>query len=114
MTEFIILALTALLCILGLAEVIHAIRLYIFSPRKKPLSYMVIYLNADDPESQLKYVGEQYLWQGSRFADNVIAINTALSGEVLETCEKISAKYNIIYCSSEELCDAIKLISGGL
>lgn len=112
MTEFIVLTLVSFLCILGLADIIHAIRLCVFSPKNKAITYLVIYLKADDPESQLKYVGEQYLWQGRRLADNVIAVNTALSEDASESCEKIAEKYNIIFCSSDELCNAVELLSG--
>lgn len=114
MTEIIILILAVLLCTLGLAEVIHAVKLYIFSPRKKPLSYLVVYLEKDDPESQLRHLGEKYLWQGKRLADNVIAVNSAVSLESFKPCAEIAAKYNIIYCSAESLCDWSELVFKGM
>lgn len=114
LTEIIILILAVLLCTLGLAEVIHALKLYIFSPKKKPLSYLVVYLGKDDPESQLRYLGEKYLWQGKRLADNVIAVNSAVSPESLKTCAEIAAKYNIVYCSAESLCERAELVFKGM
>lgn len=114
MTEIIILILTVLLCTLGLAEVIHAVKLYIFSPKKKPLSYFVVYLGKEDPESQLRYLGERYLWQGKRLADNVIAVNSEVSFESFKPCAEIAAKYNIIYCSAETLCNRAELVFKGM
>lgn len=112
MTEIIVSVILVLLCTLGLAEVIHAVKLYIFSPVKKALSYYVVYLGSDNPESQLRYLGEKYLWQGKRFADNVIAVNSAVGQESFKNCAEIAEKYNIIYCSAEQLSEWAEIIMG--
>ena len=112
LTAFILLTLAVILCILGLAEVIHAIKLYIFSPKKKALTYQVIYLSSQDAENQLRYIGEKYRWQGRRFADNVIAVNNAVNIEDFKLCAEIAEKYNIIYCSAGQLSDWAEMVMG--
>lgn len=112
MAEIFVLIIISLLVILGLSEVIRMLRLYIYLPKKKALSYLVISLSPNDAESQLRFVGEQYLWQGKRLADNVIAVNDMLEGDLKENCRKIAQKYNIIFCSGNELCSDAKMIFG--
>ncbi len=102
----------SLLCVFGLAEIIHTVRLYIYSPKKAALSYLVINLEPEYAESQLRYMGELYLWNGKRIASNVVAVNDRLDAAVKESCREIAEKYNIIYCSGKEICDTAQLLFG--
>ena len=112
MAEILFLVIISVLAVFGLSEIIHLLRIYIYLPKKKALSYLVIKLSPDDAESQLRVVGEQYLWQGKKLADNVVAVNDVLSVELKESCERIAKRYNIVYCSSKELFNAAEIIFG--
>lgn len=86
---------------LGLAELIHALRLLCIAPKKRALTYMVIYLNDDCAEQQLAHFLEQRAWLGSRYADFTIAIDSDLSEKNKQACHRLAENSDIIFCGSE-------------
>ena len=49
---------------LGLAEILHILKLYILKPSKPSIAYKIIFLTNDMPLEHMSYIIEQYRWQG--------------------------------------------------
>ena len=98
--------------ILGLAELLHAVKLYILKPKKSLISYKIIFLLNENCVEQLLYAKERFLWQGRSENLNLILVNSALNEENFKICGEIAKKYGLIYCTAEELENYIRIISG--
>lgn len=109
MIEIILLILCLIPAMLGLAELLHSLKLYILAPKNKAISYTVICLTGYSPQQQLRFAIEKYSWMGEK---SIIAVNTFVPEEDFEECREIAEKNNIIFCSADELTDAIKTIAG--
>ena len=86
---FVIYILILGLAILGLCDVIHTLRLFLFAGRKKQgTNVLFCFLCDSKAELQLKFVAEQYRWHGRGLADKVIAINCLSDADSLNACLK--------------------------
>lgn len=112
MTEIILLSIAVILLILGFAEVLHNIKLLILSPKHKTLEYALVILSSDTPQLQIKYIAEKCRWQGEKYAKGVFAVNSFVNKDDFEVCKRLSDKYNINFCSAEEVCDYINTVAG--
>ncbi len=101
--KYIILAIILCLSMLGLAELLHGIKLRLASPAKRALTYSVVFLSGGDPEQQMLFAAEQRIWLGSAYSDYIIAVNTGMDEKSDSACRYIAQKYGIHYCTPEEL-----------
>ncbi len=81
--------------IFGLCEALHNLKLLLIFPKRKMQSSMVVILKENTAEQQMLFVGEQYKWMGTKFADRVIAVCENFSAEMVEECKSIADKYGI-------------------
>jgi len=109
MAEILLVLFFLIPAMLGIAEILHIIKLYILFP-KSAESYVIIYLKNENASGQLMYALEQYFWFGKKYAKNIIAVNSGLSSDNYEICKSIALKHNIIFCSEEELQTVLKVI----
>lgn len=106
MTKLIVSALITTLALMGLSELIHIIRLSIISPKKRAISYSVVFLDRDFTKEQIDYIISQALWQGKNFAEYIIAVRP---DDCIIDNEKIVEKnYNIIFCDKNGILSTIK------
>lgn len=98
---------------LGLAELFHGFRLYWLFRGKKPFACSVLFLKEETAERQMAYAAEQLLWNGSGFADCVIADGGGLSEEKQKLCRTLAERYPIVFCGDDkafaEALDAFRL-----
>lgn len=81
--------------IFGLGEFLHNLKLMLIFPKRKMQSSMVVILNEKTALQQIQFVGEQYKWLGTKFADRVIVVCENFSADLVEECKNISNKYDI-------------------
>lgn len=103
MFEYILLFFCLIPTMLGLAELLHYLKSYILSPKKRIPSYLLVNLVNTSPQLQLSLVIEKYRWQGHRYAEKIIAVYSNMDLDDLEECKQIAFEYNITICSKEEL-----------
>lgn len=107
MAEIIFILLFAVPAILGLAEIIHTVKLWIVasgSPKKRVL--VVIPDDKDFPEQILSSY-EEIKWQGSKLAEKIVVVDTLLCEESKQECKALAKKLGIEICSNSELCYVI-------
>ncbi len=86
MIEAFLFIVTVLLAIVGLGELMHWISYIILKPKVKPHIQLIVYLNEQDAEQQLRSVIEELRWHGKRYADSLVAVTGDLSDEKKIIC----------------------------
>lgn len=109
MAEIILFLVFLIPAMLGLAEILHILKLYILYP-KTAASYVLVFLKGENASEQLMLALEQYFWLGKRYARNIIAVDMGLNGESLKVCRKIALRHNVIFCSEKELDLVLKRV----
>ena len=110
MFDIIFVVLFMIPAMLGLAELLHILRLRLLKPDNKVLCYKVIILTNDNPMSQMLYEIEKYAWQGKSSALNLIFINTLLEGKKIDECRLTAEKKGFIFCGTQEFKKYLDLI----
>lgn len=93
--KLILLFLCIIFSILGLCEALHNIKLLLIFPKRRMKLSSVVILNEKTAVQQMLFVGEQYKWLGTKFADRVIAVCENFSSDTVEECKTIADKYDI-------------------
>ncbi len=102
MTEYILLATGLIICIVGLAEILHSVKLFLFSSNKKSSTYSLVILSNENYLGQLRYVAEQRNWLGSKYADYVVAINDFLDFDNINKASTFAKSKGIMICSLKQ------------
>lgn len=101
--RYIITALLLCLSMLGLAELLHGIKMRLTAPRHRALTYSVVLLSGDDPEDQLLFAVGQKMWLGNAYSDYIIAVNNGLDEKGDKACRFIAERYGVQYLTPIEL-----------
>ena len=103
MLEKIFFAVLIVLASLGLAELIHLIRMVFLRPHEQIKTFYVVMLEGGETSKKLEYVGKQTEWHGKSFAKYTVAAYDGLSGEETAECARAAKKYDMIYCPTQLL-----------
>ncbi len=103
MVKGILISCVFLLAVAGVCEIIHLMRLYFVSDKKRNVNYSLVFLRKNRALNQLRYLYEQLLWQGGTYADVVIAVDRELDEDERKACFEYSLKKDIIITSPEML-----------
>lgn len=99
---------TSLLALLGLTELIHGIRVFAVSNKRRAPTFSVVHLNNISPVQQLKYALEQFIWMGSEYADRIIAVTDDLDEKNKELCKHIRGADLVTFCSLDKLSEVLE------
>ena len=105
MTGFTLSLIVAVLCVFGLADIMHSFKQRILRPKKIPYTKLVVYLSENSADLQLASVIRECNWYGKIKTDNIIVVYSDLSDEELESCKKVAERYNIPLYSLEQFND---------
>lgn len=106
MTKLIFSALITILALMGLSELIHIVRLSIISPKKRAVSYSLVFLDKDFVKEQIDYIISQALWQGENLAQYIIAVRP--NDCIIDNEKTVENNYNIVFCDKEGILPTIK------
>ncbi len=107
MAELIFILLFAILAILGLAEILHTIRLWILSGGEKSEKILIIVPDNEGFPKQLLKIYEEARWQGENFARKIVVVDSCLNEENKQECEKLVQRLGFCLCSKSQLLDVI-------
>ncbi len=105
--QIILMLITLFFAVIGLAEIIHFIRMRFLKPLGKTNLFSVLYLDGDNAEDQLRYAGEQMNWDG---AHGRIATYDQLSKQQESVCRQIARQYDIVLCPIDWLNKALEFM----
>ena len=102
--------LVSLLAIAGLCELIYTIKLFLLSPSKKPLSFIIIYLKKNIALEQLTYIFEKLKWNGESYATQIVAITDNIYDSECLLCNEFAIEHNIVLSKFEDIEITLKEI----
>lgn len=105
MTEIVINVMFAIPAVLGLAEIIHAVKLWLLKPKSEGKRILVLIPDTDDFEGQILSLYEQFKWQGKKLADKIVVVDYFVDEK--EECKRITGELKMEVCSLSELADNV-------
>lgn len=95
---------------LGIAEILHIIKLFILKPQKSIISYKIVILTNDMPFEHMKYVIEKYIWQHSKNSAKLIFVYSLLDEENFNECKMLAEQFGLGFYSKEEIVEYFNII----
>ncbi len=93
--------------VLGVAEILHFIKIAMLSSGDKGYKFNCIFLEEEDAVLKLKVFCEESNWNGIKSGREFYAVYRELSENVLNECRLIASKYDIEFLSLEDFCQII-------
>jgi len=108
MAEIIFIVIFLIPAILGLAEIIHTVKLSLVSSDTKNNNNFVIAVLEDESfVGHILNVIQQQRWHGTDFAKEIILVNSNLKPENKKECKLLVSGEGIKICSWDDLIDNI-------
>ncbi len=98
--------------LLGFAELLHLLKVYIISPKIRAVKYCIVFLGDNAPCKQLALAAEELFWRGRKYAQNIIAVDCGINEDEYHICRSFCDKHSFIFCSYNELNEYLGVISG--
>ncbi len=114
MIEIILISIALIFLVLGICDIIHAIRLFFIVPKRRYYNYSLLYLKKGKSLRQLKFAIEQRKWFGDTYAEFIIAVYDDLDQNELNLCSNLAQRYDVVICPIQITEDVIKGISKSL
>lgn len=106
MTKLIVSAMITVLALAGLSEFIHIVKLYIIGPKRKAVTYSVVFLDKAYVKEQIDYIISETLWYGKSMAQYIIAVRP--DNCIIDNEKTVQKNYNIIFCDKEAIFPTIR------
>ena len=94
--------------VLGVAEILHFLKLAMLSSGDNEYKFSCIFLEEENAIIKLKAFCEESNWNGIKRGKEFYAIYNELSENVLNECALIANKYDIEFLSVEEFYQKVK------
>lgn len=95
--------------VVGICELIYIIRKFATYPGVHTYNYSVVFLKKGFAVNQLKFLWQKFKWQGSEFAETIIAITDYIDDEEIFNCEKLAIGKNILLSDINSLGECLQL-----
>lgn len=102
MIKIIFFVIIAVLCILGMAEVLHILKRRMLTSGSRPTIHLTVYLDDDTPDLQLAGVINEYNWSLRLRPDSIVGVYSCMTAEQMKACKRMADKYNITLYSLAE------------
>ena len=93
-------------CILGIAEVLFALKILFFGKCKKS-RYLLLFLEEDEYYSQLCCAIEKMNWYGNIY-DKILAVTDYIDEVALNDCKRITEYYNnqnVLFINKKDIAE---------
>ena len=98
-----------ILSVIGLAEVIHAVKVLMLRMRNRSSLLLCCVLKGKFADIDLQYAVEQFRWYGKECSDGLVAVNLLEDTETLERCLKIAERYSVRILAPDETSYILKM-----
>lgn len=98
-----------ILAILGLTISIENLWLYIIRPKNAPNKVLIVFLEKDIAEMQIREINEERLWSGNYRNDNIFFINNGLDYNDFIKLKDIYETNNMRFIENTEINNWITL-----
>lgn len=107
MAEIIIVICFSFLAILGLSELLHTLKVFLLCRSDETGKTMVLVPQDKNFVKLLLNSAEQRKWQGKKFAEKIIIIDSLLCEENKIECKRLAEKLDFQMCDKSRLVDEI-------
>lgn len=107
MAESILFFIFCIPTILGLAEIIHTIKLLLISCKDYEGKNLVIVPDNENFQKMIIRTAERMRWQGKSYAERVIILDYLLNAENKNECCLLAQKFDLEICDKEQLLDLL-------
>ncbi len=107
MFEIFLIAITAVLSLFGLSELVHMLSAFILKPKQKAKNILVLVPTETCAEEQIQSALQQMCWYGKNYADYLTVITNNLSKENVEKCRNRFSGNEIIFTENSEFCGEV-------
>ncbi len=91
---------------LGLAEILHFLKLYITRGSKHPKKCVLFYLAGKNCFCSVKAILEEYLWLGKSFAEKIVIVDCGI--EDMKECLSAVKDGEIVFVKPKDLPEILK------
>lgn len=89
--------------VLGVAEILHAIKLTLLSGKKQSFGVLVISPEKESFCEQLLSAAEKFKWNGRRYAERIIVLDVLEDENIRNECISLAGKLGIEVCKKADL-----------
>ncbi len=107
MGEIIFFLVFAIPAVLGLAEIIHIIKMWFLSSGVGGKRVLVLVPDNENFTKQILSTYEQFRWHGNKLADKIIILDCLIDDENIEECKRITRKPGLEVCTLSQLSDMV-------
>lgn len=104
MAENLLLLLFSVPSIIGLAEIIHALKLWLVLPKRPACRILLVRPDKDNFAGQLLHISERRKWLGNGYAEKIVVLNSAL-GDNSEECGRLALRLGFVTADGQELLE---------
>ena len=109
MTENILFFIFLIPAVLGVAEILHAVKLAVLSGKKHSSGVLVIVPDSELFYEQLMSAAEIFKWHGKRYAERIIVLDVLENGKSRDECILLAEKLGIEVCKTLDLPKKFKI-----
>ncbi len=102
MFEAFLITVMAILAVFGISELFHIVCYKVLQPKNPAKKIVITVLTDAEAEQQLLSLIEEFKWQGSRYADILVAFTGQLSEEKKNACRERFTGNNIYFTDNFE------------
>lgn len=108
MSEKILFYIILIPAMLGIAEILHFLKLYITRGKKRPSRCILFYLCGENCYCSLKGILEEYYWQGKNFAEKIVVVDCGIKD--LKECLSAAKNKDIVFIKPTDLPEFLKKV----
>ncbi len=101
--QYIIYVLFLTVSVIGLAEILHNVHLFLTTKKCKNSKVLFCRLEETFPDLQLRFLAEQKNWHGSGYADRIIAFCDFSDEALIAKCIDIARRQDILLICRQEV-----------
>ena len=94
---------------MGVCELIYLAKMFFFLPKKRVNNYSFLVLDSEGALNQLMFQWQKIRWNGSSFANGIIAITDNLEPSAQSACKCFANDKNILLCKLDEISEKLDL-----
>ncbi len=103
MAEAVLFLLFIIPAVLGLAEIIHTVKHYLFAGKRYQGQILLIIADDNSFRLQLENVANQRNWYGNSYPQRILVLPDKLTQENKGLCEKEANRLSLEICEAENL-----------
>ncbi len=108
MAEFVFFLILIIPAVLGISEMLHTAKHYLYSHKKTGKQVLIATVSDDSFRTQLVNIADQRNWYAKMYPQRIFIVMNGISSENTEECDRLIKKLNLEIYSQEKLAEHLK------